>query len=1211
MTTRRGRALGAVGVWFTLCWSAASAGPAPLHRAVPLRAQPAALGRLIVKYRPQVSACAHCLLAQGIPFATVTGSDSLDRLHQRLGVRGAHALFFDQHGSSADRSAAYFNRLAEARARFAGRTARAAQALTAPDLSNVFVVDLPRGVDVEAAAALYAADPNVEYAHPDYELTVMLMPNDPFFSSLGTWGQPYADLWGLHLTDAATAWDTARGTGTVVAVVDTGVDYTHADLAANLWANPAEIPNNGVDDDNNGFVDDVIGWDFVDGTNDPMDRFGHGTHVAGTVAAVGNNGVGVVGMAWGARVMAVRGLNERGVGYDSTLAPAIVYAAENGADVLNNSWGGFSFNLATGAASVVRDAVDTALSLGVVVVASAGNEGGSVDYVEPAGYPGVIATGATDHTDSRASFSNYGTALSVAAPGVDILSLRSAISPIDPFGQVVASRYIRLNGTSMAAPHVAGLSAVLLSAVPGLTPDEVRWHLELNADQPGYTGYEGQPWNPFFGYGRINAARVFDLPPVTTRLHGRADLHAYVDSVIPDVAAADFLFTTRNPVAWSLSSPSWLPASLTTGSGPAHLSFSADSTGLAVGPYAGDVVLDAPAAVDGGGRFSATLQTHRDPRSGGRITITNAYVANSVPPGPVPAASDGSGALVVWDQWTALPTQLYAARVDGAGNLDGPTLIHTNTETAYHEIPAIAFDGRNYLVAWDNYEEISSFRTYKFRNSIMAMRVTASGTPLDGAPIVLMSHTDRGNSYIGGLGVGFDGAAYTVVWNQSSLSNGRGKVYAWQIGADGTLRGRPHKLYPQRAFGLGSGRGSIVPHIACASRHCLLIWGVRSGALSPAGFYLDDIYGIRLAGTAIVDPSPIPLLSGINLGLGDPQVTTNGTDFLVLAGRVVECGGTLCGQDFVATRVSSAAAVLDPGGIVLNASPLQDASRRALTSDGTGYLVSFVGGGSRAGTQVFALRLASDGQVVESEVPGALVLPDSLGKVPAAYGSSMAPVITGTATGAMLTWVDTLNFDPSSGYVTWTNPISAQRVFAHAPSGVTTLQIGNIGPRTVAERDTLTFFLTAPTLNGATTIVSGTNLPPGAILDPTGFFRWTPAGDQTGVYPGVHFEATDGTQTVGEDVTITVTEASLSIGGTVTNSDTTPAAGIAVKLSGVRLTVHTDAAGRFRFEGLVPGSYAVRLDRPSSRQYLATPATTRVTLASSDRGGVNMVLTPK
>jgi len=198
--------------------------------------------------------------------------------------------------------------------------------------------------------------------------------------------------------------------------------------------------------------------------------------------------------------------------------------------------------------------------------------------------------------------------------------------------------------------------------------------------------------------------------------------------------------------------------------------------------------------------------------------------------------------------------------------------------------------------------------------------------------------------------------------------------------------------------------------------------------------------------------------------------------------------------------------------------------------------------------------------------------------------------------------------------VTWTNPISVQPVFAHPlPASVPAVEIGAIGARTVPERGTLTFALTASTLDAATTTFSAANLPPGAILDPTGIFRWSPAGNQAGVFAGVHFEATDGVQTVSEDVALTVSEASLSVNGAVTLSDGTPVPGVAVQLTGQRVnwTAMSDPAGRFRFEDLASGRYSARVGRASMRQYRANPAAVRITLAGADQNGVNVIVTPR
>jgi subtilisin family serine protease len=250
--------------------------------------------------------------------------------------------------------------------------------------------------------AAYTSHPSVDYAQEDFRvhITGPVIPNDPQFSSLWglhnagqTGGTPDADI------DAPEAWGITTGSSnTVVAVIDTGVDYTHPDLAANIWVNAddpstpqmeGEIPGNNIDDDNNGFIDDVHGYDFVNNDGDPMDDLFHGTHVAGTIGALGNNGIGVTGVNWNVRIMALKFLDASGYGYTSGAIAALNYAVANGATISNTSWGGGPFDQG------LYDAIQAAGNAGHIFVAAAGNESSNNDSFPayPASYdlPNIIS----------------------------------------------------------------------------------------------------------------------------------------------------------------------------------------------------------------------------------------------------------------------------------------------------------------------------------------------------------------------------------------------------------------------------------------------------------------------------------------------------------------------------------------------------------------------------------------------------------------------------------------------------------------------------------------------------------------------------------------------------------------------------------------------------------------------------------------------------
>jgi len=363
-------------------------------------------------------------------------------------------------------------------------------------------------------------------------------PNDPYFSSLGSWGQSYDDLWGLKKIDAGNAWNVSQGEGVVVAVVDTGVDRNHEDIQGNMWINEAEIPGNGIDDDGNGYVDDVDGWDFVtyDGTpedNDPMDGHGHGTHVSGTVAAVGDNGKGIIGVAPRAKVMALKGLTDGGMGTNEDLSRAIIYAANNGASVINASWGG-EYPTVEDYPQILKDTIDYAHDTkNVTFVAAAGNSGMNVSTFFPAAFRNVISVASSDHLDQKSDFSNYGVKIDVSAPGGDssnvsyynnILSLKANGTSM---GESVGTFYTRARGTSMASPHVAGVAALVKSIHPSWSPEQIRQAIRKGSDDILNNGFDTQS-----GYGRINAFKATNITePLNVRLTVPIEIETNLDTV--------------------------------------------------------------------------------------------------------------------------------------------------------------------------------------------------------------------------------------------------------------------------------------------------------------------------------------------------------------------------------------------------------------------------------------------------------------------------------------------------------------------------------------------------------------------------------------------------------------------------------------------------------------------------------------------------------
>ena len=343
-----------------------------------------------------------------------------------------------------------------------------------------FVAHLNDDVNVEQALATLAADHTVASVTPDYILSI---PHPVSGEGVSAADPNEGEQYALERIEAAAAWQIESGKkSVVVAVVDTGTQMNHPDLAAQMWTNARETAN-GVDDDGNGFIDDVRGWNFVSNNNNPDDDNQHGTHCAGIIAATRGNGQGIAGTA-NVTIMPLKVLNAEGSGATSDIIRAVQYAADNGASIISMSLGGSGYEEAF--ADVCRDVT----ARNVLIVAASGNESANqISY--PAGYDGVVAVGATDINDQIANFSNTGEGLTISAPGVEILST------------LPGSQYGNLSGTSMATPYVAGVAALVRSANPNLTAAQVRERLMTTADDFGNPGYD-----TVFGAGRVNARKA-------------------------------------------------------------------------------------------------------------------------------------------------------------------------------------------------------------------------------------------------------------------------------------------------------------------------------------------------------------------------------------------------------------------------------------------------------------------------------------------------------------------------------------------------------------------------------------------------------------------------------------------------------------------------------------------------------------------------------
>ncbi|MGH2905629.1 MAG: S8 family serine peptidase [Solirubrobacterales bacterium] len=412
--------------------------------------------------------------ARSISAAAKTGSGALQMADATYGGSLSHETVVP------DQLVVRYKSSATADERAAARRSIDASVEKKLELPRSELLSLPSNSSEKDLAAKISQQPGVEFGEPNGVVHATLTPNDTQFT----------DLWAMNNTgqtggtadadiDAVEAWNTTTGsTGVVTAVIDTGVDYLHEDLDQNIWQNSGETGldgsshdkrTNGIDDDGNGFVDDYRGWNFAGGAggpNDPMDDYFHGTHVAGTIAAEGNNSQGVAGVTWNTKVMPVKVLDASGSGSNTAVADGMLYAAQNGAKIANLSLGG------GGKSQYMEDVVSS--HPGTLYVVAAGNSANDNDNAAqfyPCNYPedNVVCVAATDQDDKLASFSDYGpNNVDLAAPGVGIVSTKASVYTSEP------GKYISLNGTSMATPHVAGSAALLLSAYPSASTQNLR-----------------------------------------------------------------------------------------------------------------------------------------------------------------------------------------------------------------------------------------------------------------------------------------------------------------------------------------------------------------------------------------------------------------------------------------------------------------------------------------------------------------------------------------------------------------------------------------------------------------------------------------------------------------------------------------------------------------------------------------------------------------
>jgi subtilisin family serine protease len=468
--------------------------------------------------------------------------------------------------------------------------------IAASGFENILIFSSGESINWESLSAEYAALPDVEYAEPDYLAEFYDTPNDSLYIyqwNLYNTGQAHYHVRGIDgarndlqiMVNGVAGADIAAETvfqnppdktaAVVVAIIDTGADILHPDLAGNVWTNPREIAENGLDDDNNGYIDDIHGWNFTGGgsfdspgDNNLSDDDGHGTHCAGIVAAVTDNNLGIAGIAENCTIMPLKIIPWP---LTSRIAAALIYAADNGADVVNMSFG-FTFRT-----HLIEEALNYAREKGVVLCAASGN-----DFAEqlnyPAGYESVIAVGATNDSDMVTPFSTFGNHLDISAPGHSILSLRATGTdmyaldyPQEPNVHIVDSLYYIASGTSMACPHVVGVAAYLRAVSPGLTPDKTQEIIEQTADDivdPYGVGWNLPGYDKYSGYGRINLDNALQAAPKIAARIDSPPSHEIVSGIVDIIGTSDGADFTDYSIAVGAGSTPQIWTEIGGGSAP-------------------------------------------------------------------------------------------------------------------------------------------------------------------------------------------------------------------------------------------------------------------------------------------------------------------------------------------------------------------------------------------------------------------------------------------------------------------------------------------------------------------------------------------------------------------------------------------------------------------------------------------------------------------